>query len=179
MKPIPAVTSSLVVSFISASAVAAGDFACPKTTRADPLFGAAYSGWYGSEAFAAEVPTDGTWAPTEPGALLAVKLLWRSPGFRPGSESNLAVTITNLGGGPMTARVRGTSNMFPVQSQIADPRAFGAEQRNTLERAIRTSPDQWRMMSGLDFPDEGCWQIRAEYLGQVLTFVVATVKRDR
>jgi hypothetical protein len=31
---------------------------------------------------------------------------------------------------------------------------------------------------GVDFPEPGCWEIFAEYLGQTLTFVVETVDTD-
>jgi hypothetical protein len=35
------------------------------------------------------------------------------------------------------------------------------------------------MLTGVDFPDPGCWEISASYLGQTLKFVVETVNFAR
>jgi hypothetical protein len=37
-------------------------------------------------------------------------------------------------------------------------------------------PHGWLMLTGVDFPDPGCWEITASYLGQTLKFVAQTVK---
>jgi hypothetical protein len=109
--------------------------------------------WYGSEALAVVLPADGIWGITGPDARIAVKLFWRSAGFKPGMESNLKVNITNLNGKPNDAVVKDVTNA-------------GADAE---------SLDGWAMLTGIDFPSPGCWQITGEYLGQSLIFVVATV----
>jgi hypothetical protein len=108
--------------------------------------------WYGSQAFAVHLPGDGVWSTTAPGALIAVKLIWRGVGFRPGMESNLDVSVKPLNGAPATAVVLGTTN--------ARVESLGG----------------WTMLTGIDFPTAGCWEITGRYLGQELRFVVETVE---
>ena len=83
------------------------------------------------------------------GHLIAVKLIWRSTGFRPGMESNLVVTVKPLNGASATPVVVGTTN-----AKLGD----------------------WAMMTGIDFPDAGCWEITGRYRGEELRFVVETVR---
>jgi len=126
---------------------------CPKTSGSNAL-GAPFprsQSWYGSEAFAVMLPPDGIWSTTAPGASLAVKLFWFSSGFKPGMETHLTTRIRNLNGGDSTARMTQPSN--------AADKSLGG----------------WTMLTGIDFPDPGCWEITGEYFGQVLTFVVETV----
>jgi hypothetical protein len=149
---------------------------CPRTTDADPLFGAAYPGWYGSEAFAVAAPAGGIWPTTKPGDLISVKLPWRSAGYVAGSESNLKVTIENLGGGTVSARAYGPSNMYPADGITGSP---SPEKMQEIIRDMHLYPDRWRMLTGMYFPDAGCWRINATYLGQTLSFVVETVAPER
>jgi hypothetical protein len=121
--------------------------ACPRTVGPTEL-----SRWYGSESFAVQLPAGGAWPTTAPGHLIAVKLIWRSAGFRPGMESNLAVTVKALNGAAATAVVLGTTN------------------------AKHESFDGWAMMTGIDFPNAGCWEVTGRYLGEELRFVVETVQ---
>src|SRR4051794_18419221 len=74
------------------SSVCLAEDACPRTAPASQLG----DHWYGSESFAVQLPGDGAWPTTAPGNLIAVKLIWRGAGFRPGMESNLAVTVKPL-----------------------------------------------------------------------------------
>lgn len=148
--------------------------ACPRTTAQHPLFGAAYPGWYGTEALATQIPANGVWPTTGPGALIAVKLVWRSAGFLPGQEIGLHVTIENLAGGPVTATASRATNEYPV----GDPGGLSDADIRALLREAETSADSWRMLTGMDFPDAGCWRITGEYLGQALSFVVETVPID-
>lgn len=106
--------------------------------------------WYGSEALAVRLPVDGVWPTTPAGALISVKLMWWSTGFRPGMESNLHVTVRSLSGEPVTAVVSRPTN-------------------------AHDEPLGWTMLTGMRFPDPGCWEITGEYLGQTLTFVIETV----
>src|SRR5689334_9645360 len=117
--------------------------ACPRTVGATEA-----GGWYGTESFAAQLPAGGVWPTTTSGHLIAVKLIWRSPGFRPGMESNLAVTVKPLNGAEANAVVLGSTNA--------------------------SSGDGWAMMTGIDFPNAGCWEITGRYRGEELRFVVET-----
>jgi hypothetical protein len=129
------------------SSVCLADEGCPRTVGASEL-----GGWYGSESFAASLPARGVWPTTAPGNLIAVKLIWRSAGFRPGMEANLDVTVKPLNGSQPTAVVVGNTN--------AHAESFGG----------------WAMMTGLDFPNAGCWEITGRYRGEELRFVVETVQ---
>lgn len=134
---------------LATSSVCLAEDLCPRTMAGSPLS----DHWYGSDSFAVQLPAEGAWPTTAPDHLIAVKLIWRSAGFRPGMESTLAVTVKPLNGTQPTAVVLGTTN--------AKHESFGG----------------WAMMTGIDFPDAGCWEITGRYLGQELRFVVETVQR--
>ena len=108
--------------------------------------------WYGGESFAVQLPENGIWPTTPGGAQLAVKLFWWSAGFKPGMESNLTVTLKELRGAPMSAVVSEPTN------------------------AYAESLGGWTMLTGIDFPAPGCWEITGRFLGQELKFVVETVE---
>jgi hypothetical protein len=129
--------------------------ACPHTiaTTDSPRQGDSH--WYGSDSFAVQLPAAGTWPTTAPGALIAVKVFWRSAGFRPGMESSLDVKVKPLNGARASAVVAGNTNAY-VES-------LGG----------------WTMLTGIDFPMAGCWEITGTYLGQGLRFVVETFKARR
>ncbi len=99
-----------------------------------------------------QLPAGGVWPTTAPGNLIAVKLIWRSAGFRPGMESNLAVTVKPLN--------RSTSHRCGVGNDQREARVLGG----------------WAMMTGIDFPNAGCWEVSGRYLGEELRFVVETVQ---
>ena len=140
---------------------------CPVTLGTDKLLDPGSSNRYGSEALSVALPADGTWLVTAPNARIAVKLFWRSVGFRPGMERNLKVGIRNLKGGPNDAVVKDitTANSVP----------------DDLEKAHFDDnwQDGWLMLTGIDFPSPGCWEITGEYLGQTLKFVVQTVDHSQ
>jgi hypothetical protein len=130
------------------SSACLADDACPRTVgSAEP------AGWFGTDSFAAQLPAGGVWPTTEPGHLIAVKLIWRSAGFKPGMETNLAVTVKPLNGAQATAVVLGNTNAYAGD--------FGG----------------WAMMTGIDLPSAGCWEITGRYRGEELRFVVETVQR--
>jgi hypothetical protein len=138
--------------FVSLSATA--EVACPRTVGS-PALGTPFpdsSDWYGSESFAVQLPPDGTWPTTAPRAAIAVKLFWWSAGFKPGMESNLSVTLKELNGAAVNAVVARATN--------AHAESLGG----------------WAMLTGIHFPDAGCWEITGRYLGQELKFVVETVR---
>ena len=118
---------------------------------------------YGSEALAVTLPPDGALGITGPKARIAAKLFWRSAGFRPGMEDNLKVVIVNLHGGPNDAVVKDVTSANSVREDYADAETDDAWQNG------------WAMLTGIDFPSPGCWEITGDYLGQSLTFVVETV----
>jgi hypothetical protein len=136
---------------------------CPVTLGTDKLFTPDSRNLYGSEALVVALPADGTWAVTAPNARIAVKLFWRSAGFRPGMEQDLDVEIVNLNGGPNDAVVKDITNANSVPEDW-EKAQFDDEWQ-----------DGWVMLTGIDFPSPGCWEITGEYLGQSLIFVVETV----
>ncbi len=144
---------SLAAALLSSFAAVA-ESACPRTVGHEALGPPLpkSENWYGSEALAVQLPRTGTWPTTSPGALIAVKLFWWSAGFRPGMESNLKVTIRELNGAAVTAVVSKPTN------------------------AHAASLGGWTMLTGIDFPKPGCWEITGKYVGQSLSFIVETVQ---
>jgi hypothetical protein len=139
---------ALILASATISSVCLADDACPRTV------GSAEPGrWFGNEAFAAQLPAGGVWPTTAPGHVIAVKLIWRSAGFKPGMESSLAVTVKRLNEDQATAVVLGNTNAYAED--------FGG----------------WAMMTGIDLPSAGCWEITGRYRGEELRFVVETVQR--
>ena len=149
---------------------------CPATTAEDPLFGTSIPGWYGTEALAVQLSSPARWSTTRPGNLIGEKLFWRSSGFRPGTESSLRVNIRSIDGSAVTGRISEATNAY-IPSVQPGRSLTDAEQR-ALASEITRSPDGWRMLTGVDFPDPGCWEITASYLGQTLTFIVETANLD-
>lgn len=143
-----------VAILLGPAASAAAEFTCPRTVGHEALGPPLpkSENWYGSESLAVQLPPSGTWPTTAPGALIAVKLFWWSAGFRPGMESNLSVTIRELSGAAATAVISKPTN------------------------AHAASLGGWTMLTGIDFPQPGCWEITGKYHGQRLTFVVETVR---
>ena len=149
MKGVVALLS--VFATLSCSAALA-DSSCPRTGGSNAL-GSPFptsEHWYGTESFAVQLPPGGTWSTTAPGALIAVKLFWWSAGFKPGMESNLSVELRELNGAAADAVVSRPTN------------------------ARAESLGGWTMLTGIDFPTAGCWEITGRYLGQELRFVVET-----
>jgi hypothetical protein len=149
-------STGLLVGILLNPLLAAAEFTCPRTVGyaalGEPL--PKSGNWYGSHALAVNLPKNGVWSTTAPGAQIAVKLFWWSAGFRPGMESNLNVTLRELTGAANTAVVSKPTN--------AGAKSLGG----------------WAMLTGIDFPEPGCWEITGKYLGQELTFVVETVRAE-
>lgn len=110
--------------------------------------------WFGSTALAVILPDNGTWPTTAPGHSISVKLFWWREGFEPGNEANLVVQLKRLDNGLNDADISSPTNAG------GDP--LGA----------------WTMLTGIDFPSAGCWEVTGKYLGDKLTFIVETVKHD-
>ena len=154
---------------------AIGESDCPRTTAQDPLFGADIPGWYGTEALAVSLPESGKWPTTRPGVSIGEKVFWRSSGFRPGTESSLRIEIANLSDGPVTGTISAATNAY--LGTDASGRK-NEDEPGAIVQELVTAADGWFMLTGIDFPKPGCWEISAEYLGQTLTFVVETVDTD-
>jgi hypothetical protein len=156
------IAPSAVIADALVSSIENGD-ECPVTLGTDKLLVPNSRNEYGSEALAVALPADGTWGVTGPNARIAVKLFWRSAGFRPGMEQFLNVEIVNLHGGLNDAVVKDTTNANSA--------------REDYEKAQYDDEwqDGWLMLTGIDFPSPGCWKITGEYLGQSLSFVVRTI----
>lgn len=77
------------------------------------------------------------------------KFFWYSEGFRPEQASELEVSIQRLDNGPMSAlALQPTNALFD---------------------------NRWHILTGINFPDPGCWEITGTYRGQMLRFVVESV----
>ena len=161
MKSMLATAFTLTVSLCFHSVSANAADACPVTLGKAEILGAPFPKplegrtWYGSESLAVQLRADGVIPTTKPGARIAIKLFLWSAGFEPGMEHNLRVDVSSVNGEPVTAKV---------------------DERPT--NAYAEDLGGWTMLTGIDFPDPGCWRISAEYLGQTLTFVVETIAVD-
>ncbi|MGI9205815.1 MAG: hypothetical protein ACR2Q3_17505 [Woeseiaceae bacterium] len=151
--------ASIAVSLIVSSQAANSEpgSTCPVTLGSDRVFAAPWPQartWYGSESLATILSDDGVWTTTKPGHRISVKVFWYSVGFEAGQETDLTVTVESLDGAPSSARVDRPTNAYGS--------ALGAP----------------TMLTGIDFPDAGCWRVIAEYKGQELTFVVETIELE-
>ena len=109
--------------------------------------------WYGSEALAVRLRSDGVWRGMGPEHHYRDKLWFWRRGYSPREEPAPRLTIDGLKLG----------DAKPDRLHIAEAtNAFG--------------PGWARMLTGMEFPSPGCWQVAVtyEYLGirQNLTFVV-------
>ncbi|HEY6598293.1 MAG TPA: hypothetical protein VIZ30_03235, partial [Pseudomonadales bacterium] len=91
---------------------------------------------------------------TKAGHLIAVKLFWWSQGFEPGMESEMHVTLADLGKPDQSAKTLRTSN------------------------AKAPSLGGWTMLTGIDLPYAGCFRISGSYRGAALSFVVQAIDAE-
>ena len=110
--------------------------------------------WYGSEALAVKIPVDGRWKGMGPSRNFFDKFwVWRR-GYSPKAEPVPALTFAGVklhdGDQPQRMQVEEATN------------AFG--------------PGWTSMLTGLEFPSAGCWQVSAKYvyagITHDLTFIV-------
>jgi hypothetical protein len=80
-----------------------------------------------------------------------------------------------LGDGPVTGTISRATNAY--LGTDAGGRT-SEEERSAIVQELVSAADGWFMLTGIDFPEPGCWEISAEYLGQTLAFVVETVHTD-
>lgn len=137
---------------------------CPRTLGSDRVFAKPWpqaSTWYGTEALAVILPKNGIWLTTVPGHLIAVKVFWYSSEFQARSESE---TWDDTG---FKAHIKRLDE-GPDNAEISEPNWAGGGSMG----------ENWTMLTGIDFPSSGCWEITGEYSGQSLTFVVETIESD-
>jgi hypothetical protein len=107
--------------------------------------------WFGTDRLWMALPIAGTWRglPHYPDSTYGQKLpFWRN-GYDPHTESRPNLTVTGR-------RIDGPSE--PLQS---DGKGFG----------VWTKDDQF-IMTGINFPTIGCWEITGRYDSDELTFVI-------
>ncbi|MDH4125700.1 MAG: hypothetical protein OEW64_12800 [Gammaproteobacteria bacterium] len=144
---------TIVVAFLICQSFSVWATECPVTIGIDGPYVEGWPNaktWYGSEKIAVILPADGIWPTTKPGNLTSVKLFWYLEGFKPGLENEFEFSIQRIDEGPNDA-------VAPRVTNAGGPN-LGA----------------WTALVGIDFPNEGCWEIAGSFRGNTLTFVVKT-----
>ena len=147
----------LIFVFFAASAVAeigAAD-SCPVTIPGTPSIDGPFGppaqfAWYGSDALSVLIPKNGKWTGMGPEHNYRDKQWWWSADYDGRTDQNLGLIVTGR--------------------RIDDP-SIAAD----ISEATAGSRDDWPgpvMLVAVEFPTVGCWEIRGEYRGQVVTFVV-------
>lgn len=155
MKP----ATLLGVALVAAGTLSQGAFAdqiCPRTIAHSPAPHEDWpesANWFGSRALAVILNPDGRWSTTREGARLAVKVFWYVSDFKPRMEQQFTLRIERLDEGVNDAVAYGPNNAI-------------------LEDDVST------IITGIDFPSEGCWRITGELREQSLKFVVETVASE-
>lgn len=107
--------------------------------------------WYGSDTLWTMLDVDGTWhsLPRNPNGFRQ-KVFWWSPGFdgRRDAHPQLSVTGRRLDGPESFVHPGPATNAHHVD--------FGG----------------WAILTGIDVPTAGCWELKGTYRDQSLTFVV-------
>ena len=126
---------------------------CPITTaNADsvpgPMSSSDYMAWYGSNALAVLIAKNGHWYGMGPEYNYRNKFWWWSAAFdlRVEREPKLVITAHRLDAPAPTIHI---------------PKATNAILSNG-----------YAMLTGLEFPTDGCWKVIGEYKGQILSIVV-------
>jgi len=94
------------------------------------------------------LPVEGIWRGLGSRYRFREKLFWWASGFEPGLESSLKVSARKLDG-------TGAEGVVSPPTNAHAPDLGG-----------------WTMLVMVEFPSSGCWEIKGEYLGQTLSFVV-------
>jgi hypothetical protein len=149
-------TTTLGSAFQPTRPLAAQEYAegaCPVTTAYEsgikgPIPDNERFGWYGSHSLAVLIPRNGIWTGSGPKNAWGDKSWWWSQSYNHRKEPvpDLRVTARRL-----------DSDSPPILP-AAPTNAVIAEQSI--------------MLVGLGFPSIGCWEVRGEYRGQVLTYIV-------
>jgi hypothetical protein len=139
---------------ISGGQPAATD-ACPVTLAVDrpfaePSASSASRFWYGDESLAVLLSSGGTWRGMGPEHHYRNKLFWWRKGFDGGTEPQPALSVT---GRRLDGDAPPASISPAINARHAD---FGG----------------WAMLTGVEFPTSGCWELTGEYRGAKSRFVV-------
>jgi len=104
--------------------------------------------WYGSEALAVRLPVDGRWKGMGPSHNFRDKLwIWRR-GYEAKSEVKPALTFTGM--------------------KLDDG---DTPERMEIDQATNAFGLGWSsMLTGMEFPSAGCWQVTAKYLNAGITY---------
>jgi hypothetical protein len=139
---------------------AGGQGACPVTIAPAALFttpapyplkAPASNFWHGDERFWTMLPADGRWyGLPRNDAGLRHKVFWWYPGFDGATEPAPALKVT--------ARQLDGSGTYTSQGPATNARHqdFGG----------------WTILTGIDLPTAGCWELTGTYRGEMLTFVI-------
>jgi hypothetical protein len=147
---------------VAALAPSAAFCDCPVTLPSSSpveLPAAKGTGWYGSDALAVLLRSDGKWTSTRPDRNYGDKLWFWRRGYDAWTEirPDLVLAGVKLDGGDAAQRVH----------------------INNATNATTESRSWSRMLVGMEFPSAGCWQITAIYkyieITHDLTFVVEVV----
>lgn len=163
-RTLPLVTHGLVL--VAGCQFAYAEQDCPRTLGTNTQFLEPWpqsDSWYGSDSLAVALPKDGIWPTTVPDALIAVKLFWYSrefqavaeQGFDDGARLGFKTRLQRLDAGP-------------VDAKISEPTWAG----------LGGLGENWTILTGIDFPSPGCWEVTGEYREQSLTFVVETIDHE-
>lgn len=158
-------TPSILVVLVTVSS--AGFAECPVTQPATSpvdVPGATANSfylWYGSEALAVNLRSDGVWRGMGPTQRYRDKLWFWRRGYSADAEPVPALTLKGV---KLGAR--------------GDPQEF------RIDRATNAIGPGWsQMLVGMEFPSAGCWQVTATYISvgikQELMFVVDVVDASR
>jgi hypothetical protein len=133
---------------------------CPITTADSPRFSppAPYPAtapvgtfWYGTESLWTMLPVEGTWQGLPHNANgFRQKVFWWHPGFDGRTEQKPELTVIGR-------RLDGTGSFrrLPPATNASNA-GFGG----------------WTILTGLDVPTTGCWELTGSYRDNTLTFVV-------
>lgn len=102
--------------------------------------------WYGKGGLWTALPNDGSWAQLQKGE----KVWWWSEDFDVSEDSTPDLTVT--------ARKLDKSGLTY---------ASATEATNGYHKSFH-----WAMLTGVELPADGCWEITGEYNGRALSFVV-------
>ena len=149
---LPYLLAAALLVALSQSGEASTD--CPRSVGTDTQYVDAWvhaSTWFGTKDMAVILPEDGVWPTTVPGHSISVKLFWFIDGFESGQEGEFVGSIRRLDEGKNDAVISEPTN--------AGGPSLGA----------------WTVLTGIDFPSAGCWEVSGQFRGRVLTFVVETI----
>lgn len=146
---------SLFILWSSASASLGTVATCPVSVSSTPSIDGPFDppanfAWFGSNALSALIPSSGTWTGMGTDHNYRDKLWWWSEDYDGRSDQNLGLIVTG--------------RRWDDDSVVAD-----------VSQATAGSRTDWRgpvMLVGVEFPTTGCWEVRGEYRGQIVTFVV-------